>query len=100
MIKAAVSLSIDLSKGSCNNSMGDFKILKFFKTTLHAAKAPVITQVDWYKPPCSSIKCNSDGASRGNLGSAATGSIFRDSSGAVRCWLFFRLFRGFNITKS
>lgn len=44
---------------------------------------PSIIQVDWIKPPCGWIKCNSDGASRGNPGEASCGAIFRDSSGAI-----------------
>lgn len=87
MIKVAVTLSGNMTKGSCKNSMAEFKILKFFNISLHAPSAPNISQVIWYKPPWSWFKCNTDGASRGNPGLAAIGGIFRDSSGAfVGCF--------------
>lgn len=86
-VKAVVALLRNLSTGTYRNSISEFKFLKSFNISLHAPSSPNIFQVIWHKPPCSWIKCNSDGASRGNLGLAALGGIFKDSSGAfVGCF--------------
>ena len=37
----------------------------------------------WLPPPTGFLKINTDGSSRGNLGSARIGGIGRDSSGSV-----------------
>ncbi|MCH89989.1 ribonuclease H protein [Trifolium medium] len=45
----------------------------------HLPKAPVITEIIWQSPPLRWVKCNSDGASKGNPGLSACGCIFRDN---------------------
>lgn len=82
-ISAVVSLSGKVIKGAMSSSICEFQILKHFKVEGNLPKAPFIIQVDWHKPPCGWIKCNSDGTSKGNPGQAASGGIFRDSSGAI-----------------
>ncbi|MCI29182.1 ribonuclease H protein, partial [Trifolium medium] len=45
----------------------------------HLPKAPVITEIFWQPPPLRWVKCNSNGASKGNPDPSACGGIFRDS---------------------
>ncbi|MCI19430.1 ribonuclease H protein, partial [Trifolium medium] len=40
---------------------------------------PVITEIVWQPPTVRWVKCNSDGASKGNPGLLACGGIFRDN---------------------
>lgn len=86
LIIAATSLSGNYSKGHMNSSMDEFAPFKFFFFFLvfgHYSKALSIIQVNWYPPLCGWIKCNFDGAARGNPGQAASGGIFRDNSAAI-----------------
>lgn len=65
----------------------EFSILKAFNITCHASQAPRIKEVKWSMPPCYWIKCNSDGASKGNSGWSACGRIFRDyRDAALGCY--------------
>lgn len=66
-----------------SNSITELGILKAFSVNIHARKAPSIKQVDWQPPNCGWIKCNSDGAARGNPSYAACGGLFRGSKGEI-----------------
>lgn len=81
LVSAAVALSGSLSAGSMSNSMEEFAILKAFKIKGHVSRASKTTQVSWIPPPCGWVKCNTDGASRGNPGHASGAGIFRGSIG-------------------
>lgn len=82
-ICAATSFSGNISKGCMYFVMDEFLILKAFKVNIHPCKAPIIKQVDWHPPFVGWIKCNSDGASRGNPGISACGVIFRYKKGVI-----------------
>jgi ribonuclease HI len=56
--------------------MTDFRILKYFKISLHPPRAPVIEEVLWQPPPPNWLKCNTDGAS--NNSSSACRGVFRN----------------------
>jgi ribonuclease HI len=76
IICSSVSLSGNLTKKTYHGSMTDFRILKFFKVSLHPPRAPVIKEVLWQPPPLNWLKCNTDGAS--NNVSSACGGVFRN----------------------
>lgn len=76
-------MSGKLLKGYASQSMVEFSFIKHLNVPIHAPKAPCIIQIIWQKPPCGWVKCNTNGASRGNLGLATCGGIFRDSSGVI-----------------
>lgn len=83
LVSACISLSGNVLSGKTSSSIEDFKIFKHFSVSIHPPRAPYIIQVNWYKSLCGWIKCNSDGASRGNLSLVACRGIFRDPSGAI-----------------
>lgn len=66
LVSAAVSLSGSLSAGAVSISLEDLEIVRAFKISAHAPRAPKFTQVTWIPPNCGWVKCNTDGASRGN----------------------------------
>lgn len=82
---AAVHLVGMSSKGTMSSSIRDFSILKAFNISSHACRAPRITEVTWILPPCNCnwVKCDSDGASRGNPGWSSCGGVFRGFGGAA-----------------
>lgn len=53
--------------------------------TGHPGKAPRILEVFWNPPLVYWAKCNTDGASKGSPGEAASGGIFRDYRGHLMC---------------
>lgn len=62
-------------------SVSDFNILKQFTVKSHPTKANSIKQVSWKLPNSPSIKCNADGAARGNPSMAGSGGLFIDGDG-------------------
>ncbi|KAK2421259.1 hypothetical protein QL285_031907 [Trifolium repens] len=78
MIISNASLSGNLTALTAGHGMNDFCILKAFKVRNHLPKALVITEIFWQPPPLRWVKCNSEGASKGNHGLPACGGIFRD----------------------
>lgn len=76
-IKAAASISGNLSKGHTSSSIQEFVLLKTFAVSGHPGKAPSITQVNWLPPPCGWLKCNTDDAAKGNPSHAGDGGIFK-----------------------
>lgn len=83
MIFANVALAGNHSSGIMSNSIADFSVIKFFSVEAKPRKAPLITQVQWLSPPCSWIKCNSDGAVKGAPGIVSCGGIFRGHNAAA-----------------
>ncbi|GAU51630.1 hypothetical protein TSUD_414540 [Trifolium subterraneum] len=77
-IIASTSLSGNNSKKTSSNSIRDFIILKHFNVTTHHPKTPVIKEIIWQPPLFNWIKCNIDGASKGNPGLAGCGGVFRN----------------------
>lgn len=71
-----------ISTGFSSNSMQDFQVIKVFRLKCILSPAMAIIEVHWKAPSFGWIKCNTDGASRGSLGLAACGSLFRDGFGA------------------
>ncbi|GAU22346.1 hypothetical protein TSUD_106740 [Trifolium subterraneum] len=67
------------SKQSSSNSIRDFIVLKHFKVSIHPPKIPLLKEVLWQAPLVNWIKCNIDGAAKGNPGIAACGGVFRNS---------------------
>ncbi|GAU37904.1 hypothetical protein TSUD_163410 [Trifolium subterraneum] len=67
------------SKQSSSNSIRDFIVLKHFKVSIHPPKIPLLKEVLWQPPLVNWIKCNIDGAAKGNPGIAACGGVFRNS---------------------
>jgi len=68
MIISNTSLSGNFTTKASNNSIRDFIILKKFNITIHHPKAPQIKEVIWHPPVHFWLKCNIDGASKGNPG--------------------------------
>jgi ribonuclease HI len=87
MIISNTSLSGNSTSKVSNNSIRDFIILKKFNVTIHHPKAPQIKEVIWHPPIHSWLKCNIDGASKGNPGVSGCGGIFRNEEAeAVICF--------------
>jgi hypothetical protein len=78
LIIANVSLSSNNSKKTSSNSIRDFIILKHFNFTIHHPNATVIKEILWQPPLTNWVKCNIDGAVKGNPGIAGYGGIFRN----------------------
>jgi hypothetical protein len=51
-----------------------------FDVKIKPAKPQIIKEVIWSPPFANWVKCNSDGASLGNPGTAACGGVFRNSN--------------------
>ncbi|KAK2417490.1 hypothetical protein QL285_039786 [Trifolium repens] len=78
LIIANTSLSGNNSKNVSSNSIRDFIILKHFNVTTHHPRTPVIKEILWQPPLINWVKCNIDGASKGNPGLAGCGGVFRN----------------------
>ncbi|GAU32064.1 hypothetical protein TSUD_214200 [Trifolium subterraneum] len=78
MIIANTSLSGNNSKKVSSNSIRDFTILKKFNVSTHHSTNTVIKEVLWQPPLINWLKCNIDGAAKGNPGLASCGGIFRN----------------------
>lgn len=81
MIISSTTLAGNTTKKTSTNSVTDFTLIKLFNVTLHQSKAPIIKEVMWNPPLQSWIKCNIDGAAKGNPGLSAAGGVFRDFEG-------------------
>lgn len=75
---ANISFSGNLCTGTMRSCTNELTVLRSLDIKGHAARAPRIIQVDWYPPLCTWVKCNTDGAARGQPGHASCGGIFRD----------------------
>jgi ribonuclease HI len=80
-IIANVSLVGNYSKLVAGPSISDFEIMKFFKIDIHHPRLARIIEVLWSPPLVGWFKCNTDGTSLGNPGSAACGGLFRNRRG-------------------
>jgi ribonuclease HI len=80
MIIASTSLSGNNTKKVASNSIRDFSILKKFNVSIHNPKVSTVKEVVWNPPLLDCVKCNIDGASKGNPGLSSCGGIFRNSS--------------------
>ncbi|GAU42726.1 hypothetical protein TSUD_287810 [Trifolium subterraneum] len=78
MIIANTSLSGNNSKKVSSNSIRDFTILKNFNVSTHHSTNTMIKEVLWQPPLINWLKCNIDGAAKGNHGLASCGGIFRN----------------------
>ncbi|MCI08013.1 glycerol-3-phosphate dehydrogenase, partial [Trifolium medium] len=78
MIIANTSLTGNNTGKVSNNSIRDFTFLKQFKVNIHHPKAPVIKEIIWNPPLINWIKCNIDGASKGNPGISSCAGVFRN----------------------
>jgi hypothetical protein len=78
MIKANVTLSGNNSRKVSSNSIRDFVLLKQFNVCIHHSSIPLIKEVIWSPPSFLWIKCNVDGAAKGNPGIAGCGGVFRN----------------------
>jgi ribonuclease HI len=85
LIKSNTSLLGNYTKKVANNSIRDFTILKHFNVNNHPPKQPEIKEIIWQPPPTSWIKCNIDGASKGNPGSLGCGGIVRNNRAKGFC---------------
>jgi ribonuclease HI len=77
-IIACTNLSGNNTLKSSSNSIRDFNFLKMFRIRIHQPRIPVVKEIIWQPPILNWIKCNTDGASKGNPGIASCGGIFRD----------------------
>jgi ribonuclease HI len=78
-IIANTSLSGNHTLKAASNSLRDFRVLKHFKVDIHAPKIPFVKEIIRNPPLPSWVKCNVDGASKGNPGQASCGGIFRNN---------------------
>ncbi|KAK2381212.1 hypothetical protein QL285_068838 [Trifolium repens] len=78
MIKANVSLSGNNTRKVSSSSIRDFILLKNFNVCIHALAVPILKEVLWIPPLNHWLKCNVDGAAKGNPGLAGCGGVFRD----------------------
>lgn len=83
LIVATVSLSGSLNSGHMFSSMEELRILHSLCIQGHRASAPSITPVLWHPPINHWIKCNTDGAAKGDPGPAGCEGIFRDHSATI-----------------
>jgi hypothetical protein len=61
-----------------SNSIRDFSILEFFKINIDNQNSPSVKEILWQPPLFNWVKCNIDGASKGNPGCSSCGGIFRN----------------------
>jgi len=88
MFISSSSLSGNLTVRASNNSIKDFTILKHYKVTIHPPKTPQIKEVVWHPPRQLWLKCNTDGASKGNPGISGCGGILRNATAdAMLCFV-------------
>jgi len=81
MIISSTTLAGNTTKKTSSNSIRDFTLIKLFNVSVHHPRAPIIKEVMWHPPPQSWVKCNIDGAAKGNPGLSAAGGVFRDYEG-------------------
>ncbi|GAU38423.1 hypothetical protein TSUD_396030 [Trifolium subterraneum] len=87
MITASTVMTGNNTSKTSSNSIRDFIILKHFKVNIHHPRAPVIKEVIWHPLVPNWIKCNIDGASKGNPGISSCGGIFRNNvAGFMLCF--------------
>ncbi|KAK2429235.1 hypothetical protein QL285_027690 [Trifolium repens] len=67
------------SKKVSSNAIKDFLFLKKFNINIHSPRPPILKEIIWHPPLPSWYKCNIDGASNGNPGTAACGGVFRNN---------------------
>ncbi|MBT0984702.1 hypothetical protein KJ032_27155, partial [Salmonella enterica subsp. enterica serovar Typhimurium] len=63
------------------HSILDKQLLVSFGISIESWKAPSIVLVLWHPPPIPWVKLKMDGLTKGNLGHAACGGVFRDYAG-------------------
>ena len=80
LIISGTSLSANSSSLKAFSSISDFVILRAFSVKMNYGNAPKIIEVLWHPPIMQWLKCNIDGASKGNPGPSACGGIFRNST--------------------
>jgi ribonuclease HI len=85
MIIANVSLSGNNTRKTSSNSIRDFILLKHFKVCIHHPSLTVIKEILWTPPLFPWIKCNIDGAAKGNPGLAGCGGVFRNHRADMLC---------------
>jgi hypothetical protein len=78
-IIASTSLSGNNTKKVASNSIRDFIILKKFNVNIHNPKVSIVKEIVWHPPLLNCVKCNIDGASKGNPGLSSCGGIFRNN---------------------
>jgi hypothetical protein len=78
-IIAGASLSGNNTKKVASNSIRDFIILKKFNVNIHNPKVSIVKEIVWQPPLLNCVKCNIDGASKGNPGLSSCGGIFRNN---------------------
>ena len=81
-IISTTSMTGNCAKLAARSNIHDFVLLKAFSVRLRLGNAPKIKEVLWQPPILNWVKCNIDGASRGNPGPSSCGGIFRDSTAA------------------
>jgi ribonuclease HI len=79
LITASTSLTGNNTKKVASNSIRDFIVLKHFKVCTHNPKTPIVKEIFWNPPLLNWVKCNIDGASKGNPGLSSCGGIFRNN---------------------
>jgi hypothetical protein len=89
LIISSTSLTGNNTKKVASNSIRDFIVLKHFKISIHNPRTPIVKEIFWNPPLPNWIKCNIDGASKGNPGISSCGGIFRNNEAD-----FFTLFCG------
>jgi ribonuclease HI len=85
LIMANTALSGNNTSKASFSSIVDFTFLKHFKINIHHPKAPVIKEIIWNPPLINWIKCNIDGASKGNPGIASCAGVFRNFTADFIC---------------
>jgi ribonuclease HI len=78
LIIANTCLSGNNTKKVASNSIRDFSILEFFKINIDNQNSPSVKEILWQPPLFNWVKCNIDGASKGNPGCSSCGGIFRN----------------------
>ncbi|KAK2364505.1 hypothetical protein QL285_089371 [Trifolium repens] len=78
-IIAGTSLSGNNTKKVASNSIRDFIILKKFNVNIHNPKVSTVKEIVWQPPLLNCVKCNIDGASKGNPGLSSCSGIFRNN---------------------
>jgi len=89
LITTGTSLAGNLSSLHASSSMADFVLLHGFSIKIKRGSAPRIKEVLWQPPVLNWIKCNIDGACKGNPEPSSCGGIFRNATaefvGAFAC---------------
>jgi ribonuclease HI len=78
MIISCTSLSGNNTKKVASNSLRDFSVLKKFNVVIHPSRLKTVKEIFWIPTLGNCVKCNIDGASKGNPGAASCGGIFRN----------------------